>query len=241
MPWIAPQWVGGVAFVLVATMTIVSWCWLQPHLLATSSIKLRGGAVFWDWDNGSWRHGGSTTVDFSSSAAPLLKDADLDVLPNLKHVVGLQLGNCAGITDEGLAVLRKLPDLEQLDLGRSPEFMQLMLRTDPPLTEVVIDHVKGLVRLKDLSLAQAKITDAGLAKLKNLRNLESLDLSGTLVTNAGLQVLKGMPRLRLLIVDSPGITPEGSAFLLETNPNLDIQHPHVAYPRGQAQFRVSKP
>jgi hypothetical protein len=241
MPWLVPQWVGGAAFAMVATFTIVSWCWLQPHLLATSSIKLRGGSVSWDWDDGNWRHGGSTTVDFASSAATVLKDSDLAVLPKLKHVVGLQLGNCAGITDQGLAVLRKLPDLEQLDLGRSPEFMRHLQRTDPPLTDAALDHIKGLVRLKDVSLAYSAITDAGLAKLKDLRSLESLDLSGTGVTNAGLKVLKGMPRLRLLIVDSPGITPEGSAFLLQTNPNLDIQHPHVAYPRGQAQFRVWNP
>lgn len=223
MPRFAPTWVGFVAFLLAVTLAITAWWWAHPHMMAASVVALHGGSISWDWSEGKWQHGGDSTVDMSS-AARQLKDADLAALKNVHRLVSLNLAQCFNLSDEGLSVLRELPYLEDLTLSRAVNASSYSARPGQ-ITDATLKNIKGLHRLQMLNLAGTSISDAGLQELKGLKNLYFLDLSDTNVSDQGLLALKGLPRLRTLIVDSPKVTPQGSAVLLQTNPNLDIQHP----------------
>jgi Leucine-rich repeat (LRR) protein len=230
MPWLTPQWLGTAVFFLVLFGSLGGWWMVHSHLLASSGLMVKGGKVHWDWSEGWWLRGGRTTVDFADRGYDL-KDEDLAGLPELNHVVELNLSGCASLTSEGLAVLAKLPELERLDLSdhdplayspRVPAKSYL-----PHVTDKTLDRLRGLTRLRELHLGGAGITDQGMAKLAGLQNLETLDVTRTKVTNAGLVHLKGLKRLRTLIVDSTGVTPEGDQLLLQANPNLTIEHPVI--------------
>jgi hypothetical protein len=224
-PRFAPPWVGGVAFLVVVMLVIAGWWWAHHHMMAASLITLAGGHVSWDWSNGNWQHGGSTTVDFSAPANAL-KDTDLEPLPRLHRVVSVNLERCTGVSDEGLSVLGKLPYLEELDLQR-PMGGSSGLARPTRITDATLKVVGGLHKLRVLNLSGTAISDAGLQELKGLKDLEFLDVSDTSVSDEGLLALKGLTRLRTLVVDSPKVTAPGTAGLLKTIPNLDIQHPLV--------------
>jgi len=51
-------------------------------------------------------------------------------------------------------------------------------------------HLKGLTKLKTLTLVGKKVTDAGLSHLKGMTQLKTLLLVDTKVTDAGLKSLE---------------------------------------------------
>lgn len=113
---------------------------------------------------------------------------NLSVLALLKGLRRLELnGTTTKITDEGLAALASLPQLEDLDFNSAP------LITDAGLAEVA-----KLTKLLKLNLKATKITDTGLEPLKSLRKLETLDLTGTQVTPAGAAAIqKALPKCKV--------------------------------------------
>lgn len=90
------------------------------------------------------------------------------------------------ITDEGLAVVADLDDLEELGLCCSQ------------VTDEGLRHLANLRKLRKLQLSDCAITDEGLAHIAHLDNLEWLLLSGTRVSDAGLQHLTGLKKLSRL-------------------------------------------
>jgi Leucine-rich repeat (LRR) protein len=90
-----------------------------------------------------------------------------------------------GLTDRGLAPVAKLNNLQALSL------------LDTRVTDDGLRHIKGLTKLRWLSLRYARnITNAGLVHLKDLKNLEDLSLEATKTTAAGLVHLQGLTKLR---------------------------------------------
>jgi hypothetical protein len=216
------KWVPLAAFALLVVLVASGWWWVHPKLLAISAISMRGGEANWDWSAQKWRHGGETSVAFPTRIQ--ITDADLEALPNLQHVVSLNLYGCVQISDDGLAVLARMPHLEFLDLSR-PVDQNYFNAKQKTLTDKLLEHVKGLKNLRELHLAGATITDDGLKKLAGLQNLSVIDLTGTAVTKQGLRHLKGFRRLTILMLDSPEIKEEDVAELLQANPTLEIKHP----------------
>ena len=102
------------------------------------------------------------------------------------------------ISDEGLAYLAPLEDLEVLWLDECD------------ISDRGIQHL--LSHSKELTLDGTKVGDEGLAALTKLHGLERLDLGDTSVTLAGLGHLADFPRLRYLRL--PDI--EINAQLIET-------------------------
>ncbi len=94
----------------------------------------------------------------------------------------------APITDAGIEKIKKLTELEDLQLGKS-------LVGDPALE--VIGTFK---KLKTLDLQHSRVTDAGVAHLEPLR-LRWLCLHHTKVTGKGLACVAGMTDLQWLSLE----------------------------------------
>jgi hypothetical protein len=238
MPRFVPSWFGGAVLLLLVVIAFGVWLSLHGHFLASSSLSLHGGDVEWSLSDWKWLRGGETTVAVDGTMRNVT-DADVQQIPQLKHVVGLSLTNCAELSDQGLAVLRRLPELRSLDLSRHPSPYQIH-KNPRALTDAALAHVEGLRRLRELSLSGTSITDAGLARLKSLSELEVLDLTDTHITDAGLRHLKGLKRLRLLVLDSPDVTQAGRDELQAALPELEMSIPEAPgtprFGRGAAKM-----
>ena len=81
------------------------------------------------------------------------------------------------------------------------------------LTDVDLEHLKGLTQLRTLNLHGTQVTDAGLERLKGLTQLQELYLDGTQVTDAGLERLKGLTQLQELYLDGTKVTGVGLEYL----------------------------
>ncbi len=124
-------------------------------------------------------------------------------------VVDFHLGGTA-LNDEGLAAIKVLPKVVQLDLK------------DTQITDAGLAQLAGIATLNKLHLEKTKITDAGLPHLKDLANLEYLNLYGTAVTDAGLEHLKGLKNLKKLYVWQTPVTDAGIAKLKEALPTVIV-------------------
>ena len=112
----------------------------------------------------------------------------------LKGVTGLQrlhlntfrLSDTAGfqITDTGLAYLKDLPSLEELDLSYPSNFGQ------SGITDESLEIVGEMPSLRVLNLFGTRITDDGVKHLERLSILEHLDLRATGVTKGRVALFK---------------------------------------------------
>jgi hypothetical protein len=120
----------------------------------------------------------------------IVTDDDLPQLEGLEDQL-LRI-NCSHteITDRGLALISRLPRLEQLRLA------------SPRISDAGLTSLAELKELRFLHLIDMPITDAGLDHLHGLSNLESLYLDGTSVTDAGIErLLAALPGVHLHIDD----------------------------------------
>ena len=124
-------------------------------------------------------------------------------------VVDFHLGGTA-LTDEGLAAVKVLPKVVQLDLK------------DTQITDAGLANLAALATLNKLHLEKTKVTDAGLVHLKDLGNLEYLNLYGTAVTDAGLEHLNGLKNLKKLYLWQSQVTDDGAAKLKEALPGVTV-------------------
>jgi Leucine Rich repeat len=93
------------------------------------------------------------------------------------------------------AILTRKRDVEILEIGNAD------------VDDTTLDLLLGMDRLRELSLNDTKITDAGLAKLKQLPTLESLRIARTGVTADGVRgfLEDPPPLLRQIDVSGNGI------------------------------------
>ncbi len=88
-------------------------------------------------------------------------------------------------TDEHLAHLKSLPNVESLIVGSSK------------VTDSGVAHLKDLRGLKELSLESDKVTDAGIAHIASLEELRYLQL-GCSFTDKGIEQLASLKKLEKL-------------------------------------------
>jgi hypothetical protein len=162
---------------------------------AVAAIETGGGKVLYDWQSKTGRpipgakpwaprwmidclgvdsfgHVVSARLSLTAKEAILIHVGRLGRLQEL-YLAGLL------VTDEGLAPLKGLTDLESLDL------------TGAAVSNEGLAGLEGLTNLRELSLAYANnVGDAGLVHLSNLRNLRTLALYNTRVTVAGVRALR---------------------------------------------------
>ncbi|MED5398748.1 MAG: leucine-rich repeat domain-containing protein, partial [Planctomycetota bacterium] len=106
------------------------------------------------------------------------------------------------LTDDGLAKLKGQVTLQQLFLSQQSG-----------ISDIGLEHLKGLTALRTLSLSETPIGDSNLEALSSLKALQQLDLSGTKVSSAGLEHIKTLTALvELKLAQSP-VTDSGLAHL----------------------------
>ena len=109
-------------------------------------------------------------------------------LANLK---GLPALRCCGSTGAG-GDRRRVGTPEGPDRSGSPVVWKTAI------TDAGLVHLKGLINLKRLILADTQITDAGLVHLRGLKRLQELEVSNTRVTDTALRELqRALPNLRI--------------------------------------------
>jgi len=88
------------------------------------------------------------------------------------------------------------------------------------------DHLLKLLsrfdQLRELTLAEADVTDAGLAHLSPLRALRRLSLRGTRITDAGVSQLAQCPALTRIDLRETQVTCEGVNWLQRALPETEI-------------------
>jgi Leucine-rich repeat (LRR) protein len=154
--------------------------------------------------------------------------AHLSAFPKLRKVLLIR----AKITDDGINELKKLPNLEDLNLtgckaltdkgfarvGELKGLRSLSL-SSTNITNDSVALLKGLTRLEKLNLSTTRVDDGALAHLEGMTELRELNLFnvGELgkkrVTDAGLEHLKGLTKLEVLLIPNSKVTGKGMAYL----------------------------
>jgi len=140
-------------------------------------------------------------------------------------------------TDESMALVKGLPNLERLFLGDTQitdnglrhlagmsALKTVVLfgeRPNPNITNAGLEHLKGLTNLEILNLYGTRVTDEGLRHLQNMQRLRALILSPQ-ITDAGLEHLEGLAGLRTLEITGTQITDAGVERLEQALPNCEI-------------------
>jgi len=129
-------------------------------------------------------------------------DATLASLKKVTQIGALDVFDATRCSDAGYAVLKSLPHLRKLTLGKSV------------IGSLSANAIGGCKELRSLYLAGSGLTDAELAGLKTLTLLESLDISDNAqVTDVGMTTVKGLERLQALYLGKTGITDKGLVAL----------------------------
>lgn len=123
------------------------------------------------------------------------------------------------ITDEDLALLKNLPQLQELEL------------TETSVSDAGIEHLKDLVNLRRLVMADTAITSEALAHLRGLKDLDTLYIMRMNVADDGLVHLRDLAKLRHLSMNGTAVSDAGLAHLS----GLDL------YSLGIAQTQVKGP
>jgi len=93
------------------------------------------------------------------------------------------------------------------------------------ITDAGLKEVAKLQNLADLFLYHTKITDAGLKEVAKLQKLTRLILYHTRITDAGLKEVAKLQKLTTLSLAYTQITKAGVAELKKALPNCKIQGP----------------
>jgi internalin A len=146
---------------------------------AVAAIESAGGHVWYDWADDDGDPGGPWW-------APRWLVAGVGV-DFLGQVTAVSLNASSTPSDEAVARIRCLSQLELLDLSRSS------------FSDAQLAHVEGMTSLTLVILNDSTLTDAALVHLKGMTNLHNLNLENTRVTDAGVRELeRALPGVSVL-------------------------------------------
>jgi Leucine-rich repeat (LRR) protein len=140
-------------------------------------------------------------------------------------------------TDDSLAVLAQLPNLEVLNLRgtaitddglkhlRGHRRLRSLLLGSTNVTDHGAILLLSLPALEIVDLQQTKITDAGAASLSQIRQLQHLNLSGTAITDASIPHLIKIPQLKGLGMVGSRVTDEGFMQFARACPEVTLRLP----------------
>jgi hypothetical protein len=129
---------------------------------------------------------------------------DSDIMPSwcrsLADAYWVKL-NSRQVTDEAIACLNNLTNLESLSLEGTQ------------VTDAGLVYIEGLTKLRHLSLGNTQVSDNGLQHLEGFGSLEELKLYSTDITDAGLVRLQRLANLRELWLDDTSVSDAGLVHL----------------------------
>ena len=178
---------------------------------------------------------------------PQVNDKTIVLISKLPGVVSVALvgrTSGAGITDDGMAHLAEMANLENLALrsnritGTGLMHLRWLRRlktlvSSGRITDEALEQISKLEHLELLHLSQAaQVTDRGLAHIAKLTNLQSLRLEGggqrdcMRITDEGLVNLYGLKNLGFLSLNSTEVTQAGIVSLKEALPKCKIEWSH---------------
>jgi len=167
--------------------------------------------------------------------APKITDKALEYIGTLVNLRGLDLNSCMAISDNGVASLRNLEKLEELDFNYCPITIKgvsylrshknlkfLSLRMCHKIEGDALIHLKGLRNLQELHLSFTSVSDEELRHLVTLENLDSLWLTFTSISDNGLQYIEKLRGLKTLELSVTDVTDQGIAKLQKALPECKI-------------------
>ena len=117
----------------------------------------------------------------------LMTDEALARIAGLDFVTSLALGGSRELTDDGLLLIARMPQLETLEYSGGR------------LTDRSLEALRHLPNLRRVDLTwQSGFTDNGAANLRFCDRLEDVNLMGTPTGDGVIEALQGKPRLRRL-------------------------------------------
>jgi hypothetical protein len=224
-----------IAFVVVSI--VLSWLAWRYRIAERREAIAKMGRVYGATTQPKWRIWllGDDWPAFSRELVlegPQVTDDRLAYVGGLSRLQGLHL-YLTPVTDDGLAHLRSLRQLKNLQIADSPgvtaaglahveglrELTTLGLY-GVPVTDASLVYLANLPALKTLRLTRSKITDAGMVHFKGLRQLNRLDLTGCQITDDGIAQLRDLKQLARLYVEHTEVSYYGARFLQSRVPNL---------------------
>ena len=144
-----------------------------------------------------------TDLEDLDLATTKVTDKGIAHIANLVNLKELHLGSNSHVSGKCLVFLKKLKNLERLDLSLlSIQDDDLSLLDLPKLRHVNLNTAritgKGLQFLEkspnlvSIGLGYTNVTDSDLAALKKMKNLREIDLTETKITGKGLNEIKNL-------------------------------------------------
>jgi len=171
-----------------------------------------------------------------------ITDAGLETIGQLGSLKILGLSQCDKITDDGIAHLSSLANVENLFLHNNDLLSSAVLARIKPLKTLKrlginaakvnaedLRHLQGFDRLEMFSTADTNLDDNGIKFFSALPSLREVNLQRTKITDTSLAVLGKMSQLSSLGLSKTEITDEGLARLgaLKDLKSLNLSGTHV--------------
>lgn len=164
----------------------------------------------------------------------LAHEGQLQFLDDAKQIGHLQL-ETVRLSREGVDVLNRQANLrrvgltlfdaqdEQLrEVSRLNTELTLTVRKCPDLTDAGWECLGG-TGIRQLTILQSSITDAGVASIAKCENLEYLTIHEAPLSDAALEHLRALPRLKYAMLRETRISDEGLKRLKKARPTLQIR------------------
>ena len=170
--------------------------------------------------------GAIVAIDFNSF------DTTNDTLKHIADLVSLQkldIGMTRHVNDDGMVHLRKLVNLEELNLFGSKvgdqglehiadKLKLQVLQLSGQNTDAGLKHLAELIALRTLEIGfggEIDVTDRGVEHLRKLTSLERLRLDKCKVSDTGCAIIGRFTKLTSLSLGSPKVTDVGVAHVAE--------------------------
>lgn len=198
----------------------------EACLNAVGALNPKAAVVSPDLEDGH-----RVAVHFESAS-----DATLAAVGKLPAVGSLKIDDASLCTEKGFAVLRELPNLQVLVLGRSTvtdriaatigdmKTIQELYLGQSRLTDAGLAVLKPLAGLRSLDVYDDKVSDAGLKHLAAFAQLEELNLAGTKVSDRGIAALAGIKSLKKVQLNRTEVTRAGISKLELAHPKLTVRY-----------------
>jgi Leucine rich repeat len=158
------------------------------------------------------------------ASGPVTRPGAIQRLRQLRQLQRLSI-RWGHLADEDLAVLKRMPRLESLNLNETPitggaleydgqcQNLQSLELHHTAIGNLGLRALAGLPKLKRLRLSGTQVGDEGIHDLQGLENITDLDIEHTAITNDALETIATLKNLERLNLSLTSVTDVGIAKL----------------------------